>query len=1061
MVSYQTMTDTIHLTTPFYSTSLLEGPASRAQKRLLADIERFQSNLQVYNSIHYFTIEGRLDKKRLEQAIYNTLKDYDALRTVFRNEDELIQEIVSFTEVQPFFICKEIVSFEDIPAILEKQQSLVFPIWKQTSSILPVHFLYLTSIQQKNQSILLMTIHHICFDDASKFLILDKINSYYNHSEQISSPSPFRYLDFCLFEQSIEMFHPYEKGLVFWTNQVQTFTPITLPCDYNSSLLKSGKGSIIRYRLSNQQLNTLRLLRKQLRCTTFDLFIFLFSWVLNVWTYQEHIWIPTLTNQRYREELKSIVGYFPNTLLYSLHFEHNKTPMELIQPILESIRLHQKYNYVPIELVLSSIPAIKEGFSIFECMFNYNTNSNIDIYNSFQWDHYVGTLSSSITTCRSSLSFIQVHEGKEIELRFIYAIDRFEHSSIQAVLDRFVYSLDVLPNSLQHPLETVRLLLPRESKLWEQVNQTGIDDCLSFIPFIQFIYDNQRQTPSKVAIRFHSQQLTYKEFWNQIVQVGSFLSQYQRSIIVQIMSRSIEQIVGMFAIWYSGNAYMPIHAEEPIQRIQNQLNTVSPLLLTHKTQILLTQQLTATIHYIEDILTSDIVVMPYTVPQEDDMAYMATTSGSSGVPKIVCISYDALFHLVWNLKEDPYNWTSLDRILQVCECTYGPHVREILGALCIGGELILLPDKGNLDMDLFTMSILNFQVTRMYMVPSVCKLMLEYLVSTNTFHRLKGLQYFALGGEELPSSLVQEIQSHLPSLCLFNYYGTAELAIHSTIYPIPSILNDTSRQIPIGRPRRHLTATIINAEKNICFINQIGQLVFEGKYISKGYLSHPSHSFETLSNGNVRYYTGDLASLDHNGNIIYHGRNDSQVKLNGQRIELTSIEQQLRTLAVVKDCTVCVVNDQLTAFVCPRTSTPLFPSTIQKECSKLVPKYMIPSIVHIVDTLPLNRNGKLDRVSLSQFQLTTEPSTHPILNANGSTVEQSVLTIWHDLFPREYVDIDKDDITSYFGQQSIKLIRFINRIRAQYQIHLSIFDILGCSTLKEICQIIETCSVEE
>ncbi len=316
---------------------------------------------------------------------------------------------------------------------------------------------------------------------------------------------------------------------------------------------------------------------------------------------------------------------------------------------------------------------------------------------------------------------------------------------------------------------------------------------------------------------------------------------------------------------------------------------------------------------------------------------------------------------------------------------------------------------------------------------------------------------FLFTGEPCSVKLVNLIRNHVTDEChIWNLYGPAEATIGCTLYLVDK--SKSSDDISMGKPILNYRCTIKDEFLQSVFIGQEGELYVGGVGVFAGYLGRDDLTEKALIkiDDEIYYRTGDLVQMDNNGLLHYKGRKDHQIKLHGQRIELGEIERCLLNTSI----SACVVikwrEDHLVAYV---QSSDMNEKQLREHCQSHLPSYMIPSIFMIMEKLPLNPNGKIDRKHLPQPDFSNLSSTHLKNNLEllspRNEIEVIVHHIWCDVFQQNQISIDTNLFT--IGGHSLLLMKLFHRYKTQFHLQtntISIADLFQRPTIIGHAQLI-------
>jgi amino acid adenylation domain-containing protein len=435
----------------------------------------------------------------------------------------------------------------------------------------------------------------------------------------------------------------------------------------------------------------------------------------------------------------------------------------------------------------------------------------------------------------------------------------------------------------------------------------------------------------------------------------------------------INTYAAIFGILFSGRGVVPINPDNPMNRHISivELADLKTILISNHDSVV------DKLSTIDDVHLCDISAITETeinleVPaiSDEDTVYVLFTSGSTGVPKGVPLSYKNFKSFFDGYFELGYEYTEKDRFLQTSDLTFDLSIMSFLAPLLKGACCYTIPSKGVKFTNIYSM-LEEHEITTALMVPSVLSYLRPYFEDI----RLEKMRYSLFCGEALYLDLIKEWSQCVPNALIQNVYGPTEATIFCLSYDYNPQLADVKSSngvICIGKPMKHTKSIIVDENLQLVHKGEKGELCLSGGQLTSGYLKNEERNkssfFEIEIDGILdRFYkTGDIAYIDDDDDFMYSGRKDYQIKIHGYRIELSEIEHFARELS---GCT-------QVAAIAKRNSVDilaihLFLENYADDLLKFknllktkLPFYMMPEAIQNLAKFPLNVNGKIDRKSL-------------------------------------------------------------------------------------------------
>ncbi|CAF1461540.1 unnamed protein product, partial [Adineta ricciae] len=909
----------------WHSFNITRGPASFAQTRLYLDERvRFSSVTNAVATYHiplvYEIAQTSVSLKRLNRALLAVIQKHKALRTCLtfdENAGVLQQEVLD--QVQVEVILTQAETDVDVKKIIydEETNPRLFDLTK--ARVFRCHAIRRLSIVDNDllqpSDVLVFNFHHAAFDGGSIDVFFQDLKKLYSTGQSLSS-STLDYIDYAIHEKERNI----DEAKAFWKQQLDGFSNYYLQLPYDHSRTDkslSGHGTTITLQLSDDVVDSMLLLMKTHETTLFQLGLAAFYAFLFKLTQEDDLCVLTVIANRARAELENLIGVFVNTIPYRLTIDPHSSFTLLMQRVKDLALITLPHTHLPFQEI-----ATNTNIASLQTLFDVETirDDEVGLDSQTVLRPFIGSTTDPYSVAKFDLTCTLYYNvrKKSLTVSLNGSNDLFETSTIELMAHRYQCLLEqLLFSSTTKSISEYSLLLPHEIQLIQQLdhrNQLLLPSTL--LPIHEQFACRVVQHPQKLAVILDDQSLTYAELFHSSQLLARHLidhCQVQRGDIVgQCVERSIEMAIGIMAILFSGASYLPLSPHEPFERLQMLTDLTRPrCVLTHSTTNHLIPNNKVSM---ENIINGDFESSTDVNVLMDDIVFSIFTSGSTGTPKVVPISHRNFAHMVQSYCQLQFHDENYI-IIQMASCSFDEHTNEYMGGLICGATVVLLRPHGNLDTVYLCKTIERNQVTRIDFVPTTIAILGEYLNKQTEFDKsnhLATVRMITVGGEQLQGKVVKTIFRHLQPTCvLANIYAPAESTVSALYYKIESHDTDLPEIIPIGRclPGRIVLVLDNYGQQVLPDGRNVGEIFLGGVGIFSGYLNDPQASERVLirlpNTDDVFYRTGDLARMTLDGQLVFVGRKDFQVKLRGQRIELGEIETVIMRSST--DITNCVV----------------------------------------------------------------------------------------------------------------------------------------------------------
>ena len=470
----------------------------------------------------------------------------------------------------------------------------------------------------------------------------------------------------------------------------------------------------------------------------------------------------------------------------------------------------------------------------------------------------------------------------------------------------------------------------------------------------------------RIAIEDSSETITYEKLRELGARIGSFLLEAEiHGPVMVYLPKSIGAIASFMGAMYSGNVYVPTDPLAPPERLKRIIDTLKPACVITDRERSGESFGVPVVVYEDAILHSeDCEALKRSVNgvKDSDPIYVIFTSGSTGTPKGVTIPHRGVIdYSKWVVSEFGF---SQDTVLASQAPLYFDNsVFDIYGAIRSGAKLCIIPDS----LLRFPSKLPEFLrekgITDFLWVPTV-------MINVANSGALEGvslpkLRTVAFAGEVMPNAQLNIWRKALPDCRYANLYGPTEITDVCCFYDVKKQFADHD-PLPIGKARKNMSAYILDEDMHPVKCGDTGELCIAGSALALGYWNQPeltNRAFVQMGYERI-YRTGDLCHMSEDGELIYEGRMDGQIKVKGNRIELGEVENAARCIEGVLNCCALFdsVNKEIVLFVESGGTLPF--RRFNLALKQFIPGYMLPSRMEVYEKLPLTPNGKIDRVKL-------------------------------------------------------------------------------------------------
>ncbi|MCF2908659.1 amino acid adenylation domain-containing protein [Pseudoalteromonas sp. DL2-H2.2] len=976
-----------------------------------------------YNLAGALHFDGQLQPLRVKQAFEVLLAKHSGLRIRFVEAAEQVYQIDG--QYQQLDVTE--LTVHD-----EQPDDPIRAFVEQPFDLCQAPLLRIAIATRGTQTSLIVTMHHIITDGTSMQQLLDEFVALYGAQGTVDRTPVPGFLEFAKWEQQQERSELFATQLANWLpHLVETDDTLRLPArDHQRHDLNYQVGFETRP-VPGALWQRISALATQYQITPYLILLTAWQTLLARLSGGQHIRVGVPIANRHRSETQNVVGYFVNTQVMPIEVDDSDSFQQLLTKNTAMSRVAQSNQDLPIDKLIEAIkPARQRGVHpVFQVMFNYLRR---DKRNFSQLE----SLSLSGTQMyRFGMPFdLQLDVIEDItdgtSLNLVFASELYDADFAVQCLTQLVSLLDTCLSDPDQPVNNVSLLQSAQTQALLDTG-TGTPAFDYQRPITTLISEQSARTPEAVALRFAQQSMTYAELEQASNQLAHCLN--ARGIgaedkVALVFERSLEMVISILAVVKAGAAYVPLEPSLPLDRIAYiASNSGLSLFLGDDSLARLDSlsDLAERVTYQSLSLTDYPMQLPAHDIPATQLAYVIYTSGSTGKPKGVGNQHSAIYNrIAW--QQSAYPIGADDKVLQKTPFGFDVSVWEFFWPLMYGAELVIAQPGAHKDSTQLLDTINHFGVTTLHFVPS----MLQAFIGHESVHTATSIRRILCSGEALPSEVQAQALSKLPLAKLYNLYGPTEAAVdvsHFTCHGDPAL------PVPIGAPIAGIRLYVLDRALNLCPPGVAGELYIAGTGLARGYVNRADLSAERfvadpfMNDGSRMYRSGDLVCWNSEGQLDYLGRTDHQVKIRGFRIELGEIEAALYAISGVREAVIVADRDgatqRLVGYVSGEADVELAVDALKAELAAQLPEYMVPAVIMVLETLPLNSNGKIDRKALPK----PSHESSVAYEAPQGERELALAQVWQKVLGQE--QIGRLDNFFELGGDSILSLQIVSGLR--------------------------------
>jgi amino acid adenylation domain-containing protein len=879
---------------------------------------------------------------------------------------------------------------------------------------------------------LVFVLHHIIVDALSVQTIFSELSKLYKNEELPP-----------LMERSNFKLETINKN--FWRAELKDFSSnLQLPKSYENKNFKfNGVRKILKVSLF--QTKEINKILGHYEITLFTLISSIVSLILHKYVRKDTITFNYLKTQRQPNQMQE-VGFFANIIPYKIFIDKTETFENFLIKNKKKKELLEKNKINDISEVLEISNNEGLPFPISNIWINqpYSFNFQLNLL-----DKPINALLIKKFKAQNDLT-INFDSSKNIIIEFEYNRNNIDNLFIKNFINDFNLAFKSLKALLFNPLEDFSL--SPNTKLQKRYENR-------YVGLAQLIERRCRENPQRTALIFKNKKLTYKELAEKIHYLAHCFKSAnlkQNDRVCVYLEHSLESVIVILTLLMAGYTYIPLDPFLPEGRLNNIIESCNPkVIITRKQNFLRFKKYNSILIDPHDKENYSSFPINWSRISRNAEAYIIFTSGSSGKPKGVVITHQALVKKIFSIIK-AYNISKKEIYLHYSSYSFDASLEEILPTLIKGGSVIIADSKEKFDKNYITSLIKTHHITSFSIVPTAMHYLLFSFNKQNT-RACSSLKKIILGGERADSALVNLCWEIFPKIQILNTYGPTETCIVVTSHICTSL--DKVYPPLIGLPLKDSHIFILNEKNDFLPNGAIGEIAIGGTCVAKHYLGFSNKDKFIYINGKKLYKTGDLGRKLFQDKLEFLGRIDRQIKLHGFRIELEEIEKTVSSYPKVKQCVVVLHScnetnlNKLLAFILVEFPGEKLENDIKQYLEYRLPHYMIPSHILSLESFPVTINGKIDILALmklgNNFFKNSQKVYSNHINIKNISISAKIAS---QVLGKEYIDIKKNFFQ--LGGNSLLALRFILEAE-RYGSSISLKDIYNMKSIEELDEIIK------
>jgi amino acid adenylation domain-containing protein len=1068
-------------------------PLSFGQERLWF-LDRLEPGTTSLNMPFSLRLKGPLNRSALAGALAAVVARHDVLRTVYRDDRGIPRQTV-----RPVInVSLPVADLAGLPAGIRDTEAARLAAAETGISFDlangPVLRALLVALEPTAHA-LLLTVHHIAADGWSMGVLTRELTDLYTAGVEGRPsplpPLPVQYADFARWQRDWLRGDVLAAQTAWWRQQLGgSLPPLELPTDRPRPAVQTFRGASARLHIPTGLTAELHALALGAGASLFMVLLAAFQVLLQRWSGQDDVLTGAPIAGRRHRETEGLIGFFLNHLVLRGDLAGTPTFRDLLARTRETTLGAFAHQDVPFEALLADLQPERDlsRTPLFQVFFNLANFAPEEIR--LPGGITLEPLGGSDAESKFDLTVYAAEGDGAIGFNLVYNADLFDAPRMEELLRQYHLLLANITRDPAAPVGSFPLVTAEAAVLlpdptaplgaeWRGAVHTLFaerarlhpDKPAVIDPGAVWSYGDLAAAANRLALRLHA-------------------AGVQRGDRVAIWAhRSSPAAWAVLGTLRAGAAFVMLDPTYPPARLVDILRLAAPTAWLEiaaagppppAVEEYIRESAAAGTLLCRQLLpgggpdptdpTDPSDALPTVGPDAvgpDDLAYVAFTSGSTGIPKGILGRHGPLSHfLPWQCER--FGLTADDRYSMLSGLAHDPLQRDLFTPLCTGGTLIAPPAEDVLTPGRLAAWAARERISVAHLTPAMAQLLTETTAGTDA-PVLTALRYVLLVGDVLTRLDVERIGRLAPAATCVNLYGSTEtqraVGYHVAQRTEPG---EPARQIlPLGRGMRDVQLLVVNSAGALAGIGEVGEIWVRSPHLARGYLGDAALTEErfrinpfTGIEGDRVYRTGDLGRYLPNGEVTFAGRADQQVKIRGFRIELGEIEAILGGLPGVREAVVLARGEgseerRLVAYVTPLDpEAPPDTTALRDGLRAQLPAYMVPSAFVALDRLPVTPNGKLDRKALAKIEPEGQDAGLAASYIEPSSdLERRIAALWREVLGVEQVGVRHNFFD--LGGHSLLLVRLHARLQEELGRELPLVDLFMHPNIEALARHLE------